>query len=389
MKTELAVLAIAGTLAAQSVYAQVPPAGGARPAERPAQKAQAVPAGAPASNPRSTAPGDPRVVPANHLAIPAPVLPEPGQAPAIELPTEPVEPYLLTKDVGPFMVLAKTFRGPDAERFALALVLELRHDFGLPAYILRTKDFPRRSNIRNVPPTAAAEQMKAELGMPERVRSLDEAAVLVGNALTLKDSEKLLHQVKKIKPRCLDGMPKMWLWREGLSKAIRTTNPYVPTQNLFPGKVDNMVQQMNQGPHSIYECPGRYTLEVANFSGRATFNVDGAMRTGDMGLKRSPLATAAEDAEKLASALEKAEEIRALGQPVYVYHDRTSSRVMIGSFTSPNDPKAIQVHDALVKQAVSMMDYEDKKNRKSRKRNIDKMIVPANALTDLESIKPK
>jgi hypothetical protein len=381
MKTELAVLALAGTLAAQSVYAQLPPGSGSPPAET----AQAAPPQAPAANPGGSAPG----VPAQTNVIPAPVLPDPNQVPSIPLPTEPVEPYLLTKDVGPFMVLAKTFRGPEAERYALALVLELRHDFGLPAYILRTKDFPRRSNIRNVPPTAAAEQMKAELGMPERMRSTDEAAVLVGNATTLKESEKLLHTVKKIKPKCLDHMPKMWIWREGLSKAIRTTNPYVPTQNLFPGKVDTMVQQMNQGPHSVYQCPGRYTLEVANFSGRATFNVDGATRMGDLGLKRSPLATAAEDAEKLASALEKAEEIRALGEPVYVYHDRTSSRVMIGSFSSPSDPKAIRVHDALVKQAVSMMDYEDKKNRKSRKRNIDKMLVPANALTDLEPIKPK
>ena len=31
--------------------------------------------------------------------------------------------------------------------------------------------------------------------------------MLVGNEKTLKDSEVLLHQVKKIKPECLNGMP--------------------------------------------------------------------------------------------------------------------------------------------------------------------------------------
>ena len=52
------------------------------------------------------------------------------------------------------MVLAKTFRGPDAEKLALALAMELRGKYNLPAYILRTKDFPGKSNIRGVPPTA-------------------------------------------------------------------------------------------------------------------------------------------------------------------------------------------------------------------------------------------
>ena len=28
----------------------------------------------------------------------------------------------------------------------------------------------------------------------------------------------------------------------------------------------NRITQMNQGPHSIYNCPGRYTLQVADFS---------------------------------------------------------------------------------------------------------------------------
>ena len=67
------------------------------------------------------------------------------------LPDDPLEPYLLTKENGPFMVLAKVFRGPDAEKMALALCKELRQDFDLPAYILRTKDFPMKSYIRGTP----------------------------------------------------------------------------------------------------------------------------------------------------------------------------------------------------------------------------------------------
>src|SRR5258706_13780286 len=101
-----------------------------------------------------------------------------GQKATIALPQEPIEPYLLTRDAGPFMVMAKTFRGPDAERWALALVLELQIEHHLPAYILRTRDFPMRSNIRNVPPTAIPEIRKPFVLEPEKSRTHDEAVVL-------------------------------------------------------------------------------------------------------------------------------------------------------------------------------------------------------------------
>ena len=66
------------------------------------------------------------------------------------------------------MVLAEVFRGPDAEKLAAGPVQqELRQDFELPAYILRTKDFPTHKIVLNNPPGG--------------VRTHDEAAVLVGN----------------------------------------------------------------------------------------------------------------------------------------------------------------------------------------------------------------
>ena len=50
-------------------------------------------------------------------------LPEPAALdelgrPTIALPTGPIEPYLLQRQNGPFMVMAHTFRGPDAARYA-------------------------------------------------------------------------------------------------------------------------------------------------------------------------------------------------------------------------------------------------------------------------------
>ena len=83
------------------------------------------------------------------------------------------------------MVLARVFRGVDAERMALALVKELRNEYKLPAYILRTKDFPGKSLMRGTPPTVPSNVMTPDIKMPEKIRTFDEAAVLVGNEKTL------------------------------------------------------------------------------------------------------------------------------------------------------------------------------------------------------------
>ncbi|WP_422926186.1 hypothetical protein [Singulisphaera sp. PoT] len=362
MKAPLAALALA-VIASEwqsSVMAQTSPFPGVKP-------------------PRASAPAklDSRVLPATSTT-PDLIAPDQIKPATIALPQDAIEPFLLTKEHGPFMVIAKTFRGEDAERFALALVLELQRDYGLPAYILRTKDFPRNSLIRNVPPTAKAVQDRPRLTEPEKTRSIDEAAVLVGNEKTLKAQEALWHKVKKIKPRCLDGMPKIYFWREGLSNALRVTNPYVPAQNLFPGKHDPLVMRMNEGPTSIYHCPGNFSLQVAEFRGRATFETDKTKTFANLDLKKSPLMTAADDAERVAKNLSRDPEVKQAGCQAYVYHDRDSSKVMVGSFNSPNDPSAVQLRQRLLTKAVEM----------STPKRVGMMIVPANSLTNLDKIKP-
>lgn len=301
--------------------------------------------------------------------------------PSASLPDDPIEPYLLTKENGPFMVLAKTFRGPDSQRLALALAKELREVHGYPAYILRSKDWPGRSNIRNIPPQADTQVARASVATPEKYRTYDEAAVLVGDEKTMDAAEKLHHKIKKLKPKCLDDVSSLFPWREGLSKSIRTTNPYVAAQNLYPQKADRLVLTMNSGEGSIAHCPGSYSLQVAEFSGRSSLNEKDPAFQGHWNLMKSPLRTAASDAEKMANTLRKDKDVAKLGQPVYVYHNRTSSRVFIGSFASADDPRALATRDALLRLAVPLMDPS------SRSKTLDTMIAPAGALTDLSPIK--
>ncbi len=286
---------------------------------------------------------------------------------------------MMTKENGPFMVLAYTFRGPNAPRQALALVLELRGQYHLPAYLLLPKKFPGRSNIRGVQPQAPQFALKDDVNLPELLRVLDEAAVLVGDEKTTKDAFDLMHKIKKLHPVCIDGQPQPFHWRkgQGLSRAMTTTNPFVPAEDLFPRPPDVMVGQMNGGPHNIRFCPGRYTLQVANFGGRTTLDPDNDPRFKGLLGAKSPLVTAHDDAERLAEALSKDKEVQKTGFQPYVYHDRYSSRVTIGSFNSPDDPAAQKLHDRMIELAVGL----------SERKVSDTMIVPASALLDLAPIK--
>ena len=387
MKSSIATLAILGSLAAGPAWAQNPATvpGGSQPGSSvfgtPGSKAGGLPGETANATTISGAKiRDPKVYPSSSL-LPEPTPVDELKPPTIAMPNEAIEPWLLTKKDGPFMVLAKTFRGPDSEKLALVLAKELRAKYNLPAYILRSKDFPGKSNIRGIPPQADVNVVQANVNVPEKYRTYDEAAVLVGNEKTLKGSEILLHKVKKIKPDCLNEMPHLFKWREGLSTALRTTNPYVAAQELYPHKHDKLVVQMNQTPRSIANCPGRYSLQIAEFTGRSTFNDKDERFQGLASLRKSPLATAADDAERLAAKLAKDPEVQRLGQPIYVYHDRRASRVFVGAFNADRDPNAAAMRDSLLRLAVPLMDH----NRPTGA--IDTMIVPAGSLTDLSEMK--
>lgn len=358
---------------------------------------QAVPPGK-ATAPRSSSKNDPalsrtgfRPQGAGAAAAPAPPpvaeTSDPAQ-PAIPLPTEPIEPYLLTTAQGPFMILAHTFRGPYAAKYAQSLAMELRQAYNLPAYVFFMRIQPGGSNIRNIPPTAPEYVKAGEMTPPESYRGYDEAAVLVGNYPTIADAEKGLKQVKHIKSKSIDGTASLWTMgdsrarKNGLKSAIVTANPLVAAQRLYPGnkdmalkpgatfdpflmasalmapKVDPKVKQWNEGPNSLLHNQGKFTLVVAEFGGRSTFNAKDPRFLGEKNLKNSPLQTAFDDAEKLVQVLSRSEELRRAGLKAYVFHDRAYSRVCVGSFQQENDPAADAARK-LVSESVELFKTSD------------------------------
>lgn len=324
-------------------------------------------------------------------------LPEPSEiepaASGVPLPTGPIEPFLLTKAAGPFMVLAHTFRGDNAVRQAQALAMELRAEYKLPSYVFFLKLKPGNSNIQGVPPTAPRQVNAPKTTPPESYRVVDEAAVLIGDCKTIEEADTLRDRVKKLKPAALGNSRSVFHWRDGkgLSRALITTNPLLPAQDLYPGRpidgngfpdrtgqvgaphimngaeidpeilrsqfvapVDPLIEQMNEGKNSVYNCPGRFTLVVLEFSGRASFNEKDPVFSLPDALKKSPLKTAHDDAEELAAQLAKHPTVRAMGLHAYVYHDRTSSKVTLGSFNDPDDREIARVREAALTIVVEV-----------------------------------
>ncbi|MFO0957703.1 MAG: hypothetical protein U0800_09615 [Isosphaeraceae bacterium] len=212
--------------------------------------------------------------------------------------------------------------------------------------------------------------------------------MLVGNYPTIADAEKALKAVKNIKSRSIDGTASLWTMgdnrakKNGLKSAIVTANPLVAAQRLYPGnkdmalkpgatfdpflmvssltapKVDPMVKQWNEGENSLLKNPGKFTLVVAEFGGRSTFNPKDPRLLNDKALKNSPLQTAFDDAEALVQILSRSEELRRAGLKAYVYHDRSSSRVCVGSFQQENDPAAEPVRK-LVSEGIELFKTKD------------------------------
>ena len=59
----------------------------------------------------------------------------------------------------------------------------------------------------------------------------------------------------------------MFPWRTALLLRLPHHQPLSPAQTLYPRAKDRLVLQINSGHHSIVNCPGTYSLQVAQFSG--------------------------------------------------------------------------------------------------------------------------
>jgi hypothetical protein len=284
--------------------------------------------------------------------------------------SDPNKDYPLTDAQGPWMIMAATFSGDDAERQAADLVHEFRSAYKLPAYTHKM-DFDFRGGTVG----RGIDQYGAPLRMQYRRSRTTEIAVLVGDyvSLTDPDAQKTLKRLKYLHPQSMDferltkqggkAAPPLASWRWVLqsvpdaardkkgtlaefvnpalkemgpmSHAFITSNPLLPDEYFRPKGIDKLVYELNKPlKYSLLTCKGRYTVKVATFNGR--------MVTDQSEIK------AIESGKRFDSGLEEAaakahrltELLRGKGYEAFEFHDRYSSMVTVGSFDSVGSPRA-------------------------------------------------
>jgi hypothetical protein len=275
------------------------------------------------------------------------------------LEADPNEMYPLADTNGPWMIMAATFSGDGAAEQARKLIYELRKEYKLPAYSYQKKfEYSKPVEGKGLTPKGEAPKMRYR-----RDEDIVEIAVLVGDFPSFDDPEaqKVLRRLKYATPKTLEVDPdksrqalasyrnlqkkaRQALFAKNdpnagkgpMANAFVVTNPILPPEYFVPKGVDKLILEMNSGvPHSLLDCPGAYTVKVATFTGHAVIldkKRQEAIERGEM--PKSYLEEAAKNAHLLTEALRKK------GWEAYEYHDRNSSIVTVGSFTTVGSKRA-------------------------------------------------
>jgi hypothetical protein len=269
-------------------------------------------------------------------------------APFKRIEADPNNAYPVVENNGPWMIVAYTFRGENADTQAQKLVHELRNKHKLPAYTFKKRyDFTGVEQGKGFNRNGGPKMMKYISGDIH-----DEVAVLVGDFDRVDDARatRTLQKIKYLQPESIRGHQAatanepLNLLKETfrsisstkedrpkgpMSHAFVGTNPLLPKEYFVSSGVDRIVLEMNDGvPHSLLDCPGKYTVKIATFNGVSLVD---AKRIKDIESGKSKkfgsrLAEAAENAHKLTEAL------RRQGVDAYEFHDRDKSVVCVGSF---------------------------------------------------------
>lgn len=276
--------------------------------------------------------------------------------------------YGLTKRHGPWMIMVASFNKPpevtEAEgmtpkQAAAELVYELRRK-GIPAYAFEQEE---------VDGTVTTIDRRTQEERPGKTRNwAGGICVLAGNYPSSNDpiAKKTLKFIKGYKPLFLQevaaqaeagpgqiikrsqsgGVFRTSPQRPGpLSGAFMTTNPLLSDEDLALRKRDPLILRLNSGcDYSLLMNPAKYTVVVATFQGKAEIVSNLAEKKFQP--VSSALSDAADRAWELCTALRRA---KSYGYnqnfESWVYHDRFTSIVTVGSFESKDDPRIVETQN--------------------------------------------
>lgn len=279
--------------------------------------------------------------------------------------SDPAAMHPLAEKDGPWLILATTFRGETARDDARRLAHELRARHKLRAYTHeKAFDYTGEQRGMGLNPDGTPKRMRYA-----NAEKVVEVAVLVGDFASFEDprGQKTLQTVKGLRPEALGGQAaKARLVADFLQAnrqhaqaaakppmhaAILIPNPLLPADYFARQEVDEFVLGMNADvAHSLLDCPGRYTVRVATFTGAGSFATgeSSALETDASGVDvnrfldflkgsgwRDPQLREVDEESRLVEAAQNAhrltEALRRAGWQAWEFHDRDSSIVCVGS----------------------------------------------------------
>lgn len=262
--------------------------------------------------------------------------------------------YKLSPKHGPWMIMVASFtdvpeerrkKGLTASQAANQLVYEIRK-LGVPAYT-----YHRDQLLGQVNESSKSGNRRDKSYIARK----DQIAVVAGNFGRADDpqAKKILEYFKKkFEPQFLKddrygGIISKTPGRPtALSRAQMTTNPLMSSDDVKRKTIDPLVKRLNADmQYSLLKNKGKYTLRVATFKGTSSI-----VQVGNQQPKKAKnifekmLGDSLDESGK--KAWELTETLRAARKvgygrdfEAYVYHDRYSSIVTVGSFDSPSDPR--------------------------------------------------
>ncbi len=250
--------------------------------------------------------------------------------------------------------------GMSPKEAADQLVYELRLK-GIPAYTFRAG----RNRRQRSPPSIAARNAERAAKTRSWAGGI---CVLAGNYPTSNDkvAQRTLKFLKSFQPEFLRDVTAQGEAGPGelikrtksggvyhvtpnrrfpFSGAFMTVNPDLTEEDLALRKHDPFILRLNSGSdYSLLTNPGRYTIVVATFQGKAELTSDATEKKVQP--ISSSLSEAADRAWELCTALRQA---KSYGYDrdydAWVFHDRYSSIVTVGSFKSKDDPRIVETQN--------------------------------------------
>jgi hypothetical protein len=275
---------------------------------------------------------------------------------------DPTKDYKLGDEHGPWMIMCCSFSGENAESQARELVLEIRKQHKVNAYVY-DRVFDYSKPVEGIGVNQFGERRMQTYRRAALDRDKDgkfrELAVLCGDFPTVDDPEAqrllqrlkyadfetfkhtagekdarslgMLRELQKEVNRRAGGKHAENARKGALGKAFITANPILPDEYFVPKGLDPVVAEMNKDvKYSLLKCTGRYTVKVATFNGSVVIDQKRVKEIEAAGKRAmsDKLAKGTQAAHELTMAL------REKGYEAWEFHDLHCSMVCVGSFNS-------------------------------------------------------